>query len=352
MKKLWIFLAFATFVIAGCGGGALYNPGDVASEKKLTAPLDPPSQEGAEPGYWLAGDGVKIYHFETTSGSGSRQVLVVHGGPGVPPTDPWQGLTMANIDGVVHYYHQRGCGNSTRLFDRFDSPNYYENMTRLESGLGLGAQIADIERIRRILSADKLTLVGHSYGALISALYAAEFPERVDGLVLLSPAEMLVMPPAEGGLYDAVGNLLSQESKEAYAEYQERYFDFKNLFKKTEAELVALQGEFMKFYGEAMTARGIVFPTVYSKDPHPGGWMAFACYFSHGMRSDYRSALKRITAKTLVIHGANDFQSEAASRVYADLIPGAQFAVVTNATHFAFAERPDEFAKLVGDFLR
>ncbi len=120
--------------------------------------------------------------------------------------------------------------------------------------------------------------------------YASEFPERVDSLVLLSPAEMLVMPPAEGGLYEQIGNLLSQESKQAYAEYQERYFDFKNLFKKNEAELVALQGEFMKFYIEAMTARGIVFPTVYSKEPQSGGWMTFACYFSHGMRSDYRPA--------------------------------------------------------------
>jgi pimeloyl-ACP methyl ester carboxylesterase len=45
-------------------------------------------------------------------------------------------------------------------------------------------------------------------------------------------------------------------------------------------------------------------------------------------------------------------QSEAASRQYADLFPNAQFLVLPNASHFAFAEQPDAFAQVVGDFLK
>ena len=41
---------------------------------------------------------------------------------------------------------------------------------------------ATIERIRRILGRDRLTLVGHSFGAFLAAMYAAEFPDRVEAL--------------------------------------------------------------------------------------------------------------------------------------------------------------------------
>ena len=38
-----------------------------------------------------------------------------------------------------HYYDQRGCGQSTRPVDHFDSSNTYKNMTTLDRTLGLAA---------------------------------------------------------------------------------------------------------------------------------------------------------------------------------------------------------------------
>jgi pimeloyl-ACP methyl ester carboxylesterase len=51
------------------------------------------------------------------------------------------------------------------------------------------------------------------------------------------------------------------------------------------------------------------------------------------------------------LHGADDLQSESASRAYADLFPNAQFAVIQDAGHFSFEEQPQSFAELVGNFL-
>lgn len=67
-------------------------------------------------------------------------------------------------------------------------------MTTLEQTLGLGAQIADIERIRRLLGDEKLILMGHAWGGFLALLYAAEFPDRIDALILVFPADVLVMP--------------------------------------------------------------------------------------------------------------------------------------------------------------
>ena len=74
-------------------------------------------------------------------------------------------------------------------------------------------------------------------------------------------------------------------------------------------------------------------------------------YVSMGQRHDYRSALQKVSAPVLVIHGADDLQSEAASRLYEEAFPNAEFAVIENAGHFSFEEQPDEFAKVVSQFL-
>jgi pimeloyl-ACP methyl ester carboxylesterase len=74
-------------------------------------------------------------------------------------------------------------------------------------------------------------------------------------------------------------------------------------------------------------------------------------YISMGQRHDYRAALKKVTAPVLVIHGADDLQSEAASRLYSDTFPNAQFAVIQNASHFSFQQQPEQFSQLVSAFL-
>jgi pimeloyl-ACP methyl ester carboxylesterase len=79
--------------------------------------------------------------------------------------------------------------------------------------------------------------------------------------------------------------------------------------------------------------------------------MVWAMYISMGRRHDYRDALQDVRAPVLVIHGADDLQTEEASRAYAQAFPNAQFEVIDGATHFAFEEQPETFAQVIGQFL-
>jgi pimeloyl-ACP methyl ester carboxylesterase len=72
---------------------------------------------------------------------------------------------------------------------------------------------------------------------------------------------------------------------------------------------------------------------------------------SMGLRHDYRGALKAVNAPVLVLHGANDLQPEQATRMYANAFPNAQFRVIPNAGHFVISDQPDEFARVVREFL-
>ena len=122
------------------------------------------------------------------------------------------------------------------------------------------------------------------------------------------------------------------------------FLDFKSIFSKSETDLIKLNQDFAKYY---MAATKAVFP----EQGAPGGWMVHAMFFSMGKEHDYRNALKSVYAPVLVIHAADDLQSEAASRMYAETFPNARFEVIRNSGHFPFHEQPVKFAQVVGRFL-
>ena len=64
-----------------------------------------------------------------------------------------------------------------------------------------------------------------------------------------------------------------------------------------------------------------------------------------------QQALKKITAKTLVLAGEKDIILEAHTRSIAKGIPGAELHILEGATHFAPKENSAEFNKIVLDFL-
>ncbi|MGB0389364.1 MAG: alpha/beta fold hydrolase [Ardenticatenaceae bacterium] len=318
----------------------LYEPGMVRAGTNLGAPLAPPAQSN-DCQFWNVERDVRLWHFSEGEG---RNVLIVHGGPGFPYTTPWLGLAGLTNEYQFHYYDQRGCGQSTRPFDRFSS-NYYQNMTTLERTLGIGAQVADMERIRQILGEEKLIIIGHSFGAFLASLYATEFPDHVEALVLLSPADVLVMPQKEGqGLFEEVRKRLPEEMQEEYAAYLKDYLDFQNIFSKSEADLIALNQEFVKYYQAAIE-------TSLLEQAKAGGWMVFAMYFSMGQRHDYTNALQDVKTPVLVIHGADDLQTAEASRAYADAFPNAKFEIIENTGHSSFTDQPEAFLNVVAEFL-
>jgi proline iminopeptidase len=356
MRKKLISVVIVLAALAVIGGIAvwwlvgqpLYEPGMVRSERNLRGPLDPPLQSLTEP-YWQVEDDIRLaYH---ARGAG-QPVLVVHGGPGYPIHRPLAALEPLTEQYRFYYYDQRGCGRSTKPFDRFTSGNYYANMTELERTLGLGAQVADIERIRRILGQEKLVLVGQSFGGFLTALYAAEFPDRVQALVLVAPSSLLVLPDTEGGFFDRIRERLPADEREAYDRFLSKYLDFGGVFAMSEAELATMNcrlGEyFLAASGEQPTGGA-------EAVTENGGWMVQAMYFSMGQRHDYRPTIRAVHAPVLVVHGENDLVPERASRQYVDTFPNARLHLVKDNTgragHFVLDHGLDELAAVVRRFL-
>jgi proline iminopeptidase len=318
----------------------MYTVG-MASAQPVTVPPQ------TNPTTWTMEPGIELHYF--TQGEG-RPVLIIHGGPGAPYTEPIAALDALADQYAFYYYDQRGCGQSTRPIDRFTSKNYGENVTLLDDKLGMATQLADIERIRRILGEEKLILIGHSFGGLLASLYAAEFPEHVEALVLISPAEMVKMPPPEGGLYESIKAYLPQNMQDSYQAYIKDYLNFGKIFQYSEADLQQRTLAFTAYYQTAMQKKGMTIPES-NNSSEVGGWMPFALYFGIGSRNDFTPALKVVTAPVLILHGEDDFQSINVSYLYSEAFPNSRVESIADAGHFSFADQPQQFIQLLKDFL-
>jgi proline iminopeptidase len=352
IKTVLIVVALIGLVVALLGlwiwhmmGNPFYEPGMVRSGKGGLPSLDPPSQESNDE-YWRVEDGIQLHYFAVGDGP---PVLVVHGGPGMPFAEAMPALRSLENDYTFYYYDQRGAGKSTRPFDRFATGSYYNNMIELERTLGIGAQIADIERVRRLLGVERLTIIGHSFGAFLATLYACEFPERVEAMVLVAPANLLVLPNPDAGLFEAIAAHLPADYRREYEQFLKTYMDYGKLFSESEAVWAERNRTMGRYF--LIAAGQEPGQEADKRSPTNGGWMVQAMYLSMGKRHDYRSALAAVTAPVLVVHGENDLIPLAASESYVKCLPNARLHVLRDAGHFTFQKLPDGFGEAVRGFL-
>ncbi|MCP3138300.1 alpha/beta fold hydrolase [Pyxidicoccus xibeiensis] len=328
-------------------GRGLFQPGTV--EQTLASrgeTLEVPSGQRPDAPRWQVAPGVELHHVAVGQG---RDVVVVHGGPGVPPAAPWRAAALTGDALRWHFYDQRGCGASSRPLTRAPADGTWKAMQEVEARLGLAEQLADLERIRRLLGKERLTLVGHSFGALVAALYAAEWPERVEALVLVAPAPLVTMPAGDGDLFTQVGARLDPEGRRAMEAWLAHTLDFAARLKEDEATLAGHFERFGLLYTQAVRKErpGARLP----ESGRPGGLLSLGLYLSLGRHHDWSAWLGRVRAPTLVIHGAEDLQPRAATARVVEALPHAQLVELAGTGHFPFEEQPEAFATTLRAFL-
>lgn len=100
--------------------------------------------------------------------AGTPQLVLVHGGPGLPD---YLGPVAELVSDLcrVHRYDQRGVGGSG-----WDGEH------------SIARHVRDLELILDDVGHDRVLLVGHSYGTDLVSFFALAHPERVAGVVYLS----------------------------------------------------------------------------------------------------------------------------------------------------------------------
>jgi proline iminopeptidase len=102
---------------------------------------------------------------------------VLHGGPGAHHDYLLPQYDLLARRRELFYYDQRGGGQSPVSRD---------------TPVGWREHVADLDGIREQLGLERITVCGYSWGGLLAVLYLLEHPERVEHLVLASPASPTV----------------------------------------------------------------------------------------------------------------------------------------------------------------
>jgi len=199
--------ALAAFLLVGHLLLRLMDPGDVRQSARSrwawllvgvvtymlvahvtvgTAPeraLEEPSPSESV-GFWPTPDGGELAYLRVPAdGNGVKApVVFVHGGPGIPALPPFLESGIRPLDFLsrqgypVYYYDQRGSGFSSRL-----------DLARGEE-YSVALHVSDLETVREALGAERIIPVGHGWGATLASHYLAAHPDRVERMILLSPA--------------------------------------------------------------------------------------------------------------------------------------------------------------------
>jgi 4,5:9,10-diseco-3-hydroxy-5,9,17-trioxoandrosta-1(10),2-diene-4-oate hydrolase len=191
------------------------------------------------------------------------------------------------------------------------------------------------------LELDAATVVGNSMGGFISAELAIAFPERVERLVLVSPAGLSTYN--HPGATRALPTL--RRTNRIIAAYTG--------WVVSKADIVTRRPGLRNATLGLVTRHPSRLPAALVAEQIRGaGKPGFIQALEANLNYDFRHRLPEIACPTLIVWGAADRVITARdAAVYAELIPGSRKVVYEDTGHMAMLERPDTFNALLRDFL-
>jgi len=318
MKKLQIFFLTFLFIFTSCNNVVKTN----IMEKDMKLPSR------------IKGKYLNVFHQSPTGVPLNRAVLFIHGasfpsslasGFKIDGVSWIDNLTMAGYD--VYALDFLGYGKS----DRYDymSKNYGKN-----NNIGTASDVVQdidivLNFIRNNAKINKISIIGHSWGATVSALYATLHSEKIDKLVLFAP------------FIQRKGQTEWDKPKELYEDLtpNERIAQFVSKIPKD--KVMTLERDVIKKWGKEWLESD---PTSKLRIPHsvrfPSAWQVdlFNCWNGKSLFSP-----TKIENSTLLIRGEWDttFSFSDAENLFKQLInvPNKRYVVIDKSTHVMHLEK-------------
>lgn len=283
-------------------------------------------------GYVNVKDG-KLYYEE--EGQGIPMVLI-SGGPG--GTHHGFHPYFSQLKGVARiiYYDQRGTGQSSKD----DTAKTYT----------VNQAVEDLESLRKALKIDKWVLLGWSYGGLLAQLYALKYPRHCAGLVLVA-AQSGVKEPITEPIRDRM--FISQAEDDAINGIKKKY---------SEGKITGVQS----FYNQQLagdwkhqsyykpTQEQLIRKALYSWAPAPRFIETIRPESdAMSLEGNLEGKFDDFTIPTLIFEGKWDllWWNPNRAEVMRKNHPHAQIEIFDKSGHYIFADEPEKFFTLLGQFL-
>lgn len=256
-------------------------------------------------------------------------IIVVHGGPGMNHDYFLPHLKPLSKNFKLLLYDQRASGKSSIPSTDSISLKYF---------------IEDIESIRKSLAAEKVTILAHSWGAIVAVNYAYQYRHRIKKLILSNPVplsreydrEMLKQQQGRFTSKDSTDRSIimgspSYKSGKASAYQNLLRYSFRHSF----------------FSDKNLEQLQLVVPDNFQK----ANQSLYKGLGADLTNYNFYELLKSFEFKMLIIHGQADAIPLAAITRMHELSPQGTLLFYNKSGHFSFIEQRKKFIADVTDFI-
>lgn len=264
-------------------------------------------------------------------GENHPPVIVLHGGPGLGQGYLLPQMAELGKFSSAIFYDQRGTGQSISNNDWLTHP--------------FEAYVSDVDQVRQAFGLEKVTLLGHSWGAILATKYALAYPHHVDKMIYvnavpLASADYLAFVAHRRQLVNANGDKLtairaSLAFKQGDPATVEKYYRiyFQNYFVKPE-RLSALS---LNMSSEAALNNFKIYEFFYK-------------YVSqHAF--DLYPLLADLNKKTLILACDSDVVPLHYMEKLHKAIPLSEMIILEQCGHFPYIDQPELLFKHLHEFL-
>jgi proline iminopeptidase len=265
-----------------------------------------------------------VLHYDVV-GKGEK-IVMLSGGPGFSPEYLRPVAEKLSDQYALVLLHQRGTGKSA--VDKYDAET-----------LALKNLVGDLEALRKELKLEKLPLIGHSFGGILSMMYAREYPERVAMLALIDSGG-----PTLRSVLKFNANLESRFSEEDRAKIKEWSDAERVKADRRRAVLELTRAKTSAYFADRAKAQ----PFMAALNEDSFNDQMFRAVVPQMFTLDLRAGLEKVTAPVLILHGRQD-PLETAEELR-ETFPKAKVVILEGAGHFPWAEQPEAFHAALSGF--
>jgi len=274
--------------------------------------------------------GGKVYYKKVGEGS-KPPIILLHGGPGGTHVS-MRALEALGDERPVIFYDQLGSGKSDKPTDK--------SLWKLERF------VEELGQIRGALGLKSLHILGHSWGTMLAASYLLTQPKGIRSVIFSGPClsapqwmrdqidHRKTLPQDVQDIlakHEAAGTTDSEEYEAAVKEFNKRFVN--RMEKKPE-------------WLDTEDAQS-------NKEVYLTMWGPSEFYATGNLKDfDVTPRLSEIKLPALFVCGRYDEATPSTTEAYSKLIPGAKFHVFENSAHVGYLEEPDEYVRVVREFLR
>lgn len=258
-------------------------------------------------------------------------VLIINGGPG---------LDSAGFEPVAKAIAAQGF--QAILFDQRGTGRSVLPEINARS-IQLALMVQDIEQLRQHLQHDKLTILGHSFGGMLAAAYAAKYPQHLQKLIFSSSGglDLNFRDDIPQRLRDNLS--YSEQIKLQIYQLRQRSGDDSVSTRDLLAQLRARAYVIDKSKADGIAARLKVVNLQINS-------LVFADLEKTGF--DLKAQFGNFTAPVLVLQGENDIISVDTAKTIAGSFNDAQLVLLPSCAHYGWLDQPKLYYNALFTFLR